>query len=594
MVALRNRISRPLPFRRKIGIAALLLPLGTAAGAAEMRVMHEQQKLETTDPAAQIFAASIDGNTIVLGAPLDSVRGSEAGAAYVFERPPGGVWVQTARLESGTAMHCQNFGRTVDVHGTTIVTNYWNYLYSCVEPADARVAGLEFFERGPAGWASVLRPQKRPQGVDLAFDGVSAVIADTLGAEIFTRAADGTWAAPVIELTSTRDPLNDDEDPGPHVDAHNGLVAIGGITGRFEESGHLVASLFRRDAAGTWQRGPDVLHPFVSGYGEPREPRVAIGPRQRLAINEFVYEPDAAGKYVQNANLRPACAIRSRIDVAFDRKGALALVRSTSERTVGPPPNSTATLHLYRRISAGRWEPVAQLIPRDNSRPNSQIASEYNRSFAIDAGVAVISDRAWDSAGPLAASYQFSTADPCAGHRGNWIELTPQRWAINSPGGVRAYSITTSDFVNQPGDRPGEYAIIGQNEFGDFDLSMRVRSNEKLGPDSAADYVVIFGYQDEANYYYMMFNRYAINNELFKVVDGVRQQIARAPRGSFLDNGWHKVNVQRRGSQIRVLFDGRSYITAADDTFGSGAVGIGSYNDSASFDDIVVRSVPTH
>lgn len=580
MPALCNRIST---------LVAPVLWLCAVTHAAEMPVMHEQQVLATDDPAAKIRAASIDGNTIVLGAPLDSALGQDAGAAFVFERPPGGVWVQTARLQSGLATHCLGFGNRVDVHGTTIVANHWNYLYSCIEPADARVSGLEMFERGPAGWVSTFRPQHRPDGQDLAFDGTSAFSAEVLGANVFTRAPDGSWNAPVIELTAAGVPLNDDEDPGPHLDIHNGLAAIGGVAGRFDESGHAIASLFRRDANGQWQPGPEVHNPGEAG--SVSQPRIAVGPRQRLAINEFVYEPGATGNYVNNANLRPACAVQANVAVSFDRKNALALVRSTG----GPSLRNfegAVTLHLYRRISAGRWEAVAQLIPSDNSPPNPIArGGDSDRSFAIDGGVAVISNRTWDSAGPRAASYQFSSADTCAGHRGNWVELTPQRWAINNQGGARAYTITTTDYVNQSGDRPGEYALLAHNRFQDFDVSLRARSNETLSPSSAADYVVLFGYQDELNYYYMMFSRYAINNELFKVVGGVRQKIARAPRGSFLDNGWHRVDVQRRGAQIRVLFDGLAYITATDNTFGSGAVGIGSYNDAASFDDIVVRSV---
>src|SRR5690606_17603930 len=129
------------------------------------------------------------------------------------------------------------------------------------------------------------------------------------------------------------------------------------------------------------------------------------------------------------------------------------------------------------------------------------------------------------------------------------------------------------------------------HRYGDFDFTVKARSNEVMGPYSAADYVVIFGYRDEENYYYMMFSRYAINNELFKVVDGVREKIARAPQGSFLDNAFHQVDISRRGSQIDILFDGQPYLSVNDATFGEGAIGLGSYNDAVSFDDIDVQAV---
>src|SRR5690606_19075567 len=108
------------------------------------------------------------------------------------------------------------------------------------------------------------------------------------------------------------------------------------------------------------------------------------------------------------------------------------------------------TLHLYRRLSGGRWEAVAQLIPDDDSPANVITGIDYDTSFAIDSGVMVSNGRVYDAAAPT-ISYVFSNFDPCLGHRGNWIELTPQRWAISHQGG-RTYSIVTSDYANQSGN----------------------------------------------------------------------------------------------------------------------------------------------
>lgn len=57
---------------------------------------------------------------------------------------------------------------------------------------------------------------------------------------------------------------------------------------------------------------------------------------------------------------------------------------------------------------------------------------------------------------------------------------------------------------------------------------------------SVADHVVLFGYQDDDNHYYMMFSRYRDNNELFKVVGAQRP---RAPRQL------HRQRLSSRGGQ---------------------------------------------
>lgn len=575
-------------------LTSLVAPSVGAAG--ELRVLHEQQILELT-PANPVRAVAIDADTLVLGAPDDAERGKGTGAVYVFERPPGGTWVQTARLHDQDGRECHGFGRTVDIEGNTLVTNNWSDA-GCFPFYYGQIYyGVQAFERDAAGWTQTLNPSalgrdlRASQGLDLAFDGTSFVIprenyGGAQGAWVMARVPDPAWSAPLVQLSSPGVPHRDDESPRQHVDIHNGLVALGSV---YENGGaYAEATLYQRDSDGAWERLPDARVTSMREETQYVFPRVAVGPRRRVAVNEFVFERIGFSQHVESVSLRPACAPpHAEVDVEFDEQGALAVVRTRLGYGLGLW-GSGATLHLYRRIRLGEWEPVAQLIPRDNSPANVNHPGDYHHSFAIDSGVVVSDARTYDADAPT-HSYVFSSFDTCLGHRGNWIELTPQRWDITHKTGP-AYSIITSDYSSQSGDRPGEYALIHHHSFGDFDLTLKARSDETLGPYSAADYVVIFGYRNDDNYYYMMFNRYAVNNELFKVVNGVRQRIARAPRGSFLDNAFHRVDISRRGEQIQIRFDGKEYLTARDATFGAGAIGIGSYNDAASFDDIKVSA----
>lgn len=83
----------------------------------------EQARLTPTDAKAdQLFgdAVAIDGNTIVVGAFLDSQQGSNAGAAYVFTRT-GVTWTQRAKLTASDASEFAFFGSAVAIQGHTIV-----------------------------------------------------------------------------------------------------------------------------------------------------------------------------------------------------------------------------------------------------------------------------------------------------------------------------------------------------------------------------------------------------------------------------------------------------------------------------------------
>jgi rhamnogalacturonyl hydrolase YesR len=153
------------------------------------------------------------------------------------------------------------------------------------------------------------------------------------------------------------------------------------------------------------------------------------------------------------------------------------------------------------------------------------------------------------------------------------------------------------------GDVPGATAIIRDRNFSDFVLSFRARS---ALASAAADFVAVFGYQNSANCYYMMFNSTAGYNQLFKLVNGARTLIATASQALVTDAQYHAFSVSRAGNAISVSRDGTVMLSASDATFGAGRVGVGTYNDPAWFDDIdvpagvvgisapVMRSVDLH
>jgi hypothetical protein len=189
---------------------------------------------------------------------------------------------------------------------------------------------------------------------------------------------------------------------------------------------------------------------------------------------------------------------------------------------------------------------------------------------------------------PPPATTLFSTLEPYFGDAANWEPLTPSRWSVPVDGGDLRYGINTTDYVELPTARPGEYSLVKGRTYGDFAFAPRVRSTEDFAANPGADYDVVFGFQDANNYYYAMLNRDAASTQLFKVVGGIRQPALATANFALPDNNYHLITVARIGSLITVSFDGATIIQATDATFGAGRIGIGSFNDAAWWDDIVI------
>ena len=61
--------------------------------------------------------------------------------------------------------------------------------------------------------------------------------------------------------------------------------------------------------------------------------------------------------------------------------------------------------------------------------------------------------------------------------------------------------------------------------------------------------------------------------------------------GTPWDDKWHKIRVTRVDGVIETFFDDMEtpVMEAVDTTFGAGRIGLGSFDDTGEFDDVVVR-----
>ena len=183
------------------------------------------------------------------------------------------------------------------------------------------------------------------------------------------------------------------------------------------------------------------------------------------------------------------------------------------------------------------------------------------------------------------------SAIPYYGDAANYEPLTAARWSVVADEGDLRLFLNTSAFGPGAGDGLGEYTLVRNRTFGDCTISARVKSNESFSSNPSADYAVVFGFTDPANYCYVMFNRTAAFTQLFRMQASSRIALATATVPGIPDGGYHLVTVSRTGTQVQVLLDGVPILSASSSLLGAaGRVGVGSYNDSAYFDDITVTS----
>ncbi|HKV33406.1 MAG TPA: FG-GAP repeat protein [Pyrinomonadaceae bacterium] len=154
------------------------------AGAAFVYVRSgdtwtQTQKLTANDVAAEAVmgvSVAISGDTAVFGAVGDSINGRNSGAAYVFTRQ-NGLWSQQQKLKAHDPSENALFGQSVSASGDIIVVG---------APGDIvgnhTVGAAYIFRRGNAGWTNEKKLLSRDSdavdgyGWTVAVDGNTIVV----------------------------------------------------------------------------------------------------------------------------------------------------------------------------------------------------------------------------------------------------------------------------------------------------------------------------------------------------------------------------------------------------------------------------------
>jgi hypothetical protein len=202
-----------------------------------------------------------------------------------------------------------------------------------------------------------------------------------------------------------------------------------------------------------------------------------------------------------------------------------------------------------------------------------------------------------DSALPVILDDDFESG------MGRWQTSDPDPsdsvWQIvevaTEPGqtGNHAFRVTGASKYEPPFRSPLSIAWIKDVKVGDFEITARVQNtNPSGGPHR--DLCVFWGRQSPSEFYYVHFGAKADPHacQIFIVNNSDRTMITRNQAvGTPWTDGWHDIKVTRNGGEVKVYFDDmtKPLMTAEDTTFGAGEIGIGTFDDSGNFDELILR-----
>ena len=176
-----------------------------------------------------------------------------------------------------------------------------------------------------------------------------------------------------------------------------------------------------------------------------------------------------------------------------------------------------------------------------------------------------------------------------------WQPQDPLQWKIEKTDKGQVFSQFEKKTNYKPPHRsPTNVALLKDVVVGDLELTAKVLSTH---PDYGhRDAVIVFGYQDPAHFYYVHLGKQADDhaNQIFIVNDAARTKISlTSTSGTNWDDNWHTVRVVRKAADgtIEIYYDDmtKPVMTAKDKTFAWGRIGVGTFDDTSDWDDIVVR-----
>lgn len=190
---------------------------------------------------------------------------------------------------------------------------------------------------------------------------------------------------------------------------------------------------------------------------------------------------------------------------------------------------------------------------------------------------------------PLLFHENFET-----GNSKHWKPTDDKAWKMIHQGDNHVFSLTKKKSNYEPPVRsPYNRALLKNISVSDFIFDVQLQSTI---PDYGhRSLCLFFGYQDDSHFYYVHFGKKMDDhaNQIFIVNGKPRTKIStKTTPGTNWDDEWHHARIVRdtKSGSIKIYFDDMQepVMTANDKTFLSGRVGIGSFDDTGNFDEILL------
>ncbi|MFO0947646.1 MAG: hypothetical protein U1D30_17270 [Planctomycetota bacterium] len=187
-------------------------------------------------------------------------------------------------------------------------------------------------------------------------------------------------------------------------------------------------------------------------------------------------------------------------------------------------------------------------------------------------------------------------ADFESGELAGWKMTDAKAWRIEKTDMGKSLTLFRQSNHKPKVRSPLNYALLEDLPVTDFTLDVKLQSTAR--DYGHRDLCLFFGFQDPEHFYYVHLGKEADPHahSVFLVNGAPRLSIAKErTEGTPWTDGWHHVRLKRNAESgdIEVFFDNmdKPVMKANDKTFTWGTVGIGSFDDTGRFDDIVLRGM---
>jgi hexosaminidase len=180
------------------------------------------------------------------------------------------------------------------------------------------------------------------------------------------------------------------------------------------------------------------------------------------------------------------------------------------------------------------------------------------------------------------------------GEAQEWEPNIPGNWQVEEEWGTQCYQLTAPGTQGEV-RAPTSWSLLKDFDVSNFIFTGRLKCKSPLD-NPHRDMVIVFHYQDPTHFYYVHFSASSDeNHNIIGLVNGKdRVKINHEPPGRsdarLTDMGFHdfKVSFNAETGEIKAYLDDMTtpILIATDRTFGHGLVGVGSFDDTGSFDDI--------